>query len=650
AKLVRQLQQQKVALVVFDLQFIVSDPVNDPALASAMRDAGNVLVTECVQKFRYGAADFFGRDECSDVNKEPAVAQESESTAELAEELVAMRKIPPTMAIRESALDHTPFYLINDAENSTILESWTFFDSLAELPSLPVLTWFYYMQRSGALSDIETTTPLSVWLTEQRRACAEEPHRRLNLDTKFANLICTGNSRYLNYYGPPKTLRMESYADVYEGKVSDLKDKVVFVGRAYRQYSPGKTDFFKTPFSDSHTGKMAGVEIMATQFANLLDNSFIEMPAPALLISALFCFVAVVLLIQFPGWWGILASLAFAFIYAGIALWCFSRINCWLPLSTPLLIQLPLAWLMTLTWSRYDLLRERQRILNFVQRVFPQWLVFLPASPGQWTESNDLSTKSEKDVRGLCLATDIEGYTAIAEHHRPREMWALLNDYYRVLGHPVTSRGGIITDVTGDAMMAVWFDAPAVQRRTVCLAALEIEKAVATFNDSAVFEPLPTRIGLHQGEFALGRLDAGKTSHYRAIGDTVNIASRIQGVNKYLGTKILASKEAVAEINGIALRPVGVFRLVGREEPIELIEITGLQENIATHQAAVYRQFAEGLQLFQHGKWADAARLFKNVLFLDATDGPAQFYLKLALAYSRIPGFAYEGCISLNAK
>ena len=235
--------------------------------------------------------------------------------------------------------------------------------------------------------------------------------------------------------------------------------------------------------------------------------------------------------------------------YLGLAAWCFKHNGLWLPIFVPLLVQLPVAWLLSLAWSRRDLLSERKRIITFVRQVFPQWVSFLPSSPGQWyPDKATLALTSEQDVFGLCLATDIEGYTSVAAQHTPHEMWELLNAYYQVLGYPVSSRKGIIADITGDAMMAVWIAQPlAAQRLSACLAALEMELAVTEFNEvSTVDGKLPTRIGLYEGEMTLGRIAAGEGSVYRAIGDTVNTASRIQGVNKYLKTQILASSVVTA--------------------------------------------------------------------------------------------------------
>ncbi|MCQ8117302.1 CHASE2 domain-containing protein [Methylomonas rosea] len=645
AKLLDQLNRQGASLIVFDLQFIASNPSVDPMLADAMRAAGKVLINECVQKFRRGVEDFYGREECSDRNKMPAISREGEPATSLSEQLVVMRKLSPIPAIAQAALDSAPFYLINDSENNPIRESWTFYDALAEAPSLPVLAWFYYQQAS---SDNPDEQPLSVWLTAQRRTCVNSP----KLDNRAKKLICEGDSRYLNYYGPPRTLRMESYADVYEGKVEDLQGKVVFVGRANRQFSPGKSDFFPTPYSDSHTGKMAGVEIMATQFANLLENSFIEIPAAGWLVSSVFGLLIALLLVSFTGWPGIVLSLVFASAYAGSAVCLFGQHHWWLPVAGPLFMQLPLSWLLSLAWSRYDLMCERGRILEFVSRVFPQWVGMLPAAPGQWTETANAGiARSEKDVSGLCLATDIEGYTTIAAQHSPREMWELLNTYYQVLGHPVVSHDGVIADVTGDAMMAVWFDAPVSnQRRAACLAALEMAAAVASFNLSSSQEALATSIGLHEGELTLGSLDAGTSSHYRAIGDTVNTASRIQGVNKYLGTRILASHSIAADLDDIVSRPVGTFRVVGRTEPVTLVEIVGLKHGSDTQPNEVHRIFADGLAAFQQGLWTEAARLFQAALAIDANDGPSHFYLQKTLAYCELAPLEWDGIFVLDGK
>jgi adenylate cyclase len=651
AKLIRELKRQGVELVVFDLALVAPHPEHDPDFAEAIKEAGNVLLIDCVQK-QQGDEGFDGRDECSERNKEPFVQMDGrQKDQSLREKIVAMRKIPPTPVLAESALLHAPFYL---PKVPVIREGWDFVEELGDTPTLPVLAWFHYLQRSNALqTSVKPAHSVSAWLNEWRKQCLL--NKIITMKNHDDRVICPedSSSRYLDFYGPPETLRMESYSDVYEGKATGLMGKVVFVGKAGRLYSPGKTDVFETPFTDLSRGKMAGVEIMATQFANLLEGRFIASPLPPGLFLLAFSMVVGFVLVQFAGITGIAASLLLSGAYAGLALWYFSRNGWWLPMAVPLLIQLPVAWLMSLLWSRRDLLKERKRILQFVRRVFPQWMP-MPSSPGEWFPeiSGNIQPRSERDVFGLCLATDIEGYTTVAAQHTAHEMWELLNAYYQVLGHPVSSNNGIIADVTGDAMMAVWIDLPVAKRRlAACLAALEMEQAVELFNETSSTGRLPTRIGLHEGDMTLGRLDAGQGSHYRAIGDTVSTASRIQGVNKYLGTRILASAAIVASLNSVVYRPVGSFRLVGKDEPIALVEIVGMQEDtVVAGSKALHEQFALGLQAFQLGKWKDAAINFQLLLKEYGHDAPGQFYLNLAQRYLANPPSDWDGVVTLSGK
>ncbi len=656
AGLIKTLRGQGAALIIFDLQFIVSQPEHDPAFAAAMREAGNVLLLDCVQKLRRGVEDFYGREECSERNREPFVSKEGGAGPPLSEQLIAMRKIPPTPVLARSALDHTPFYLTNDADSPIIRESWIFIDALAEAPALPVLAWLYYLQRSGSLAGIiPPGMAFSDWLTGQRRQCRsvhDKTPEKSVLAMRINNVICLDDTRYLDFYGPPQTLRMESYSDVYEGKVSALQGKAVFVGKANRRFSPGKTDFFQTPYTDTRSGKMAGVEIMATQFANLLEGRFVASPLPPASALLLFGLLVGSLLVRFTGLRGIAASLLVGALYVGLALWCFTRYGIWLPVVAPLLIQLPLSWLIALLWLRRDLLNERKRILTFVRRVFPQWIPFISSSPGHWYPDKGAKyLTSERNVSGLCLATDIEGYTSIAARNTPHQMWSLLNAYYQVLGHPVSCHDGVIADVTGDAMMAVWIDAPGASRRLpACLAALEIALAVDRFNEASRLGSLSTRIGLHEGDMTLGRIDVGGSSHYRAIGDTVNIASRIQGVNKYLGTRILASASVALSLTDVIYRPVGIFRVIGRAEPLALIEIVGRESEAIIANFPLYKKFAEGLKLFQQGQWQDAALCFQALLDGYGNDGPSRFYLALALAYQKNPLLNWDGVVTLDGK
>jgi len=645
AGLIRELHRQGAALVVFDLQFIRSDPEVDSDLADAMREAGNVLASDCVQMFRRGTEDFFGREECSESNKDSALSKTGGAGGELAEPLVALRRISANPQLQSALLGHAPFVLANDAEDATIRETWLYLDELGEMPSLPVVAWAAYLDR---MQGFEQSKPRDAsymdWLAELRRTCLAANGDRVSqkVDQRLAGIVCGDESRFINFYGPPQTLRMESYSQVLQGKVGDLRDKVVFVGKANRQYAAGKTDFFQTPLTDARTGKMAGVEIMATVFANLLEDRFIRTPVAHGAVYAGLALVLALLLSVLPAWTGYAATALFAVSYVLTAVWLFARHAVWLPIMTPVFVMLPTAWLTSLVMARRELLIERRRMLAFVRRVFPQWAGALPlVEPGSRKVAS--ATTTHREVRGVCLATDIEGYTALAAGRSAEQMWELLNAYYQVLGRPVGARGGAVADVTGDSMMAVWFELSESERHTAaCLAALDMQAAVMQFNQTSGLEPIRTRIGLYVGEMILGGLESGQANHYRAIGDTVNTASRIQGINKFLGTQILACRELV-DTTAIAYRAVGRFRVVGRAEPVDLAEI------VAPEMGPIDGGFAVALSAFQRGDWQVAIEGFQSVL-KRGTDGPANFYLALAQGYQNQPPIDWDGVVTLDAK
>jgi adenylate cyclase len=659
AKLVDELQRQGAALIVFDLQFITYQPSHDEGFAKAMKQAGNVLVTECYQKQGKHQQEFSGRDECSESMQKTWINHQSAQNRQSANTLPAVRVILPNPALTAAVLDHAPFYLPNDAKNQVIKEAWTYGDIGY---TLPVMAWTYYLDQTGRLKNlIKPELPFSIWFSEQRKQCEFVTNNLKNISqskSRFEQflfgVICGDETRLLDYYGPPKTLRIESYSDVYNGKVNDLKGKIVFVGKANRLYLAGKTDFFQTPFTDTATGKMAGVEIMATLFANLLEERAIEMPFPPNISLPLYGLIIGLLLAASKRFViGFVLSLFASAGYVIAAVWLFKTEALWLPLTVPLLIQFPLALIISLLFLRIDLLREQKQLFAFVQRVFPKWLQYLPSTTGTWSSKTKTSSNNlNRDVSGLCLVTDIEGYTSVAAHHPAHQMWELMNAYYQLLGQPVAERDGFIADVAGDAMIAFWIDMPPAQQRlAACQAALAMHDAVNKFNESSQIDLLPTRIGLHEGEMTLGELDVGNTIQFRAIGDTVNTASRIQGMNKYLGTRILVSGLITSDLAALVYRPVGVFLLAGKDTPIDLYEIVGNKSDTSPRTLAKLKLFAKGLLAFQSSRWEEAISLLQTLLKRHASDGPTEFYLQKAIFFrDNPPPDGWQGVIEMDVK
>ena len=256
-------------------------------------------------------------------------------------------------------------------------------------------------------------------------------------------------------------------------------------------------------------------------------------------------------------------------------------------------------------------------------------------------------------VFGTCLSTDADHYTTLSETLPPAELSSFLNRYYETLFTPVRQHEGIVSDVVGDSMLAIWA-APqpdAAPRNRACLAALDIFDAVERFNRSSNSHMLPTRIGLHSGQLMLGSIGAVDHYEYRPVGDIVNTVSRIEGLNKYLGTRILASEAVLDRLDGFLARELGKFILAGKTNPVAIYELIGRGEDPGGKHTALCRVFSEALDAYRRRSWQEAIRLFDQSAAIAGQDGPSRFYLKLCERHIKTPpDEPWEGLVRLDRK
>ncbi|MBI2779246.1 MAG: adenylate/guanylate cyclase domain-containing protein [Gammaproteobacteria bacterium] len=435
---------------------------------------------------------------------------------------------------------------------------------------------------------------------------------------------------YLNFYGPPRTITTLPYhqgLQLSEKTGSEnFKDKAVFVGFS-EERQPEQKDGFYSVFSQPNGLDLSGIEIGATAFANLLEDQ------PVLPASAPLYFLIIIA-------WGLLIGITSRFLpitiafgagialiasYFVIAAYQFNTANLWLPLVIPLLLQAPLALFGAAVWWYVDTNKERRRIHKAFGYYLPATVV------DELSKDADDIKSSAKLVHGVCLCTDAEKYTSISETLDPESLRKLMNAYYEALFTPVRKHGGIISDVVGDSMLALWTASNTTHdlKHQACLAALDISLAVDEFNLTSDHTPLPTRIGLHSGMVMLGNVGAVDHFEYRAVGDIVNTATRIQTLNKQLGTRILVSSDILNNLEGFLSRELGSFPLAGKSKSVIVHElICHIEQADATmHQHCA--KFAEALAAFQERRWREAGDQFSAILRANDLDGPARFYLEL---------------------
>jgi adenylate cyclase len=173
---------------------------------------------------------------------------------------------------------------------------------------------------------------------------------------------------------------------------------------------------------------------------------------------------------------------------------------------------------------------------------------------------------------------------------------------------------------------------------------------VAAFNQQHPGNELPTRIGLHYGVMVIGNVGAVDHYEYRAVGDIVNTTSRIEGLCKYLGIRLLASADVLEGLQGFDSRFVGRFILKGKTVGLPLYEIGA--QNIANRSARtkMWQQFSDALDLFQQGQWADACEAFVQILETHADDGPSSFYRHYCENHKFTPPENWQGVIHMQDK
>jgi len=232
----------------------------------------------------------------------------------------------------------------------------------------------------------------------------------------------------------------------------------------------------------------------------------------------------------------------------------------------------------------------------------------------------------------------------------PEALAALMNRYYESLFQPVREHGGFVSDVVGDAMLAVWAQVKpdAGQRAQACRAALDVAQAAERFSQSLESAGLSTRIGLHAGPILLGNIGAADHFEYRAVGDIVNTAARLQALNKLLGTRVLVSRETVDGLDEFRVRDLGVFLLPGKTRPTAVLELQGVAQT-ATHVGlGLAQDFATALREFKERGFARARTSFVQLLERFPQDGPSRYYLALCEHYlARPPGPAWDGVVTV---
>ena len=655
AELLDTLVNRGAKVVVFDMHFFQpKEPEHDKEFVNSVRESNRVALFEKLERDRQSVTDQTGKNIGSAWVEQTVPPMEALASAARGVGPFPLPKIDaelhqfwvfksgatdkptlPSVALQLYLLDlYDDLRSILDAADSKSVENLP--GSSKEIVNAEQLRYTMVTLRS-LLSQNEELKKNIYKLAKKDASANDTPDKRVSRIIALLNMYSGKEHRYLNLYGPPGSVKNLPYSAVIEGDNSDLSNSdldftnaVVFVGYA-DMLDPGQPDRFYTVFSRDDGVDLSGVEIMATSFGNLLtDRALKPLGAAAsgliMLIIGVLVGVSTYLL---PAAIGIALGVFIAVLYMALAHFVFAAYALWLPTATPLLIQFPGAIFVGLYGQYFVERRKAKQMREVIGHYLPEDAIRI------LTGADPDEKKINKVVYSACLATDLADFTSMAEKIGPAELAELLNDFFESLATTLKNNAVDVTEFRADAMMCAWIaESP---QRDVRQHSLQASlKAIDVFNQFTERNPEyggNLRIGLDAGMVYIGHSGGGGKYVYSIVGDSANTASRVEGLNKYIGTRVLATETVVQDIDGFLLRDVGKFQFLGKSEHLQVFEVVAEMPHASPSQEYLCELFSEGLALFQKADWRTAQKEFESILTSSPLDGPSQFYWQQCQRY-----------------
>ncbi len=414
---------------------------------------------------------------------------------------------------------------------------------------------------------------------------------------------------------------IQSYANIQEGKepiiaASEFADSFVFVGMT----APGLMDLKPSPVD----ARYPGVEINATIADNFLNDNFIrKIDSPIDWIIALVASILAALAIFFVSKVARQASLLFLLltICVGIPLVA-TYYGYWIPLVLPTMTLILSFTLCFVSQYHYE---GRQH--KFIRNAFKHYVS--PDVINQIVENPKILSLGGERRELTIFFSDIQGFTSIAEKLPATKISDLLNKFLSEMTTIILASGGTLDKYVGDAIVAFW-NAPIPNENHATLAvnaAIQCQKRLQELQTE--FErdfgtAIKMRIGIHTGMVNVGNFGSHERFAYTVVGDAANLASRLEGANKYFGTYTLISQTTRDQLNdSIALRRVATVRVVGRTEPITVYEPYD-SKHLNDELRSSISSFEKALVLLESGDLDQALTHFQSL----NSDQVAKAYIK----------------------
>jgi len=498
----------------------------------------------------------------------------------------------------------------------------------------------------NVLTDVDGTVRKVDTLTHGRSGDTESFSRMLS-ESVARTSAATGipAAMRIRYMGPEGTFLTLSFTDVMNGRIPArvFEGKYVVIGATANSLK----DVLKTPF-----GTMPGVEVHANALSTILGGRYsADAPLPiGIVLLILVGALAAVIVVHIKRFWLMVVALAVLIallVLASLASFTFGYI-------LPLLYLLLDAFVVAGGMVTYQYITE-SREKRFIRESFQYYLS--PAVVDELVrDPKKLALGGEKRTLSI-LFSDIRGFTTVSESLSPEALVRLMNEYLTAMTDIIMDHGGLVDKYIGDAIMAFW-GAPVPNphhARDAARAAYVMLEKLKEMNREWKARGIPhiaIGVGISTGDAIAGNMGSSKRFNYTIMGDEVNFASRLEGINKEYGSSCLVSDSAARALREqqdenapYVLREIDTVTVKGKTEPRTIFELlprgAGVEERL--------KKFATGLAAYRAGYFDEAIRVFEEVLAV-GEDGPAATLLERSREFKKNSPPGWKGVYEFHTK
>ncbi|MBT4385116.1 adenylate/guanylate cyclase domain-containing protein [Candidatus Peregrinibacteria bacterium] len=424
----------------------------------------------------------------------------------------------------------------------------------------------------------------------------------------------------VNYAGDSYSFPSVSFVDVFKGNIEDdaFDGKIVLIGAT----APILQDRHFTPIDQNVP--MPGVEIQANAIQTVLDGQFLSKQGQTGFSIFVVCFllISTFAFLYLPVLFGTGVLILELFIFPFYVDRLFSS-GVILDIIWPIAALLSVYFL-SMVYRNFTEFREKRKIKSAFSHYVSAELV-------QQISEDPSSLVLGGEKRNITVMfIDFENFTNLTEKLVAAELVQLVNTYFDALANVIMRHGGTVDKFEGDAIMAL-FGAPIASEthaKDSCETALEIRSKMEEINKTTGVD-LKVRLGIASGEAIVGNMGSAERFDYTAMGDTVNIAARLESGNKFYGTRVLMNSENMKACEDtMNFRRIDRVRLKGKAEAIDIYQLLGRKGSESDAGRAVIEEWHQALEYYRNQDWAEAVQRMKKVLEKLPEDGPASAYLK----------------------